>query len=213
MGLYFDILRWTIPQCLDLDSIPTLKLLTAVEKRLHQAVSGCNIMYWDPILEGSWCPLSYITMTSPEHHGVANHRIYNCLFTLQLRNHESFVLLALCERNSPVTKWITAQRISNIESVSMSWRLMLKSARGQTKMGLNGHRAITEHRCGVPFARIMLHSKFQWLVHLCLTKVAKLQTTSAMHFLERKKMIFWFKCHWHVLLRAETTVHIYNSFS
>ena len=54
--------------------------------------------------------------------GVSNHRrlggLFNREFRRRWKKHQSSVLLAFCERNSPVTGEFPAQRASNAENVS-----------------------------------------------------------------------------------------------
>ena len=69
--------------------------------------------------------MTFITVTSPQHHSISNHWQLNCLFynlfRLTSKKTSKAVLLALCEGNPPVTGGFPSQRASKMESISMSW--------------------------------------------------------------------------------------------
>ena len=61
-----------------------------------------------------------------EHEGVSNHQPHDCLlnriFRRRSKKTSKFRVTGLCEGNSPVPGELPAQRASNAENVSISWR-------------------------------------------------------------------------------------------
>ena len=71
-----------------------------------------------------WCRLYVIV--KPWSQDASSHRqlnrLFNSLFRVIRKKHESPALLAICKGNSPITGVFPSQRARNAESVSMSWR-------------------------------------------------------------------------------------------
>ena len=61
-----------------------------------------------------------------EHDGVSNHQLEDCLlnhlFRLRSKKTPKLRITGLCAGNSPVTGEFPAQKASNVENVSISWR-------------------------------------------------------------------------------------------
>ena len=61
-----------------------------------------------------------------ERNGISNHQLYDCLLNCLFRRRSTkkckLRVTGLCKGNSPVTGEFPAQRVSNVESVSIWWR-------------------------------------------------------------------------------------------
>ena len=72
-------------------------------------------------------PVSSLKWRHNEHDGVSNHQphncLLNCLFRRRSRKTSKLRVTGFCEGNSPVTCEFPTQRASNVENVSIWWRL------------------------------------------------------------------------------------------
>ena len=98
----------------DLMGLDTMVYLGLITKTKH----WLNFELSKDIPSLHWC--------HNEHDGVSNHQSHNCLFNCSLRGSlkktSKFLVTGLCVGNSPVTGEFFAQKASNAENVSISWR-------------------------------------------------------------------------------------------